>query len=139
MIEYKVLEIPGEMPQKFIIGFRKSESSLIYCPSYKYKDEAEDQGHNEIARNAGFNLTNELDVLGGGLCRFNEKEDRIILSGSSGAYGAVPFVILSRFLNKILPKYQKVFPKLNSIELHNREEYVKPEVKKLFESLKFFD
>lgn len=139
MIEYKILAIPSEMPQKFVIGFKKQENSLVYCPSHKYKDEAEDIGHNEIARNAGFNLGDELDVLGGGLCRFNEKENRIILTGSSGAYGAVPFVVLSRFLKTILPEYQKVFPKLSSIELQNREEYVKPEVKKLFESLKFFD
>jgi len=140
MIEYKILAIPSEMPQKFIVGYRKQEDCLVYCPSYKYASEEEDRGHNETARDAGFDISEgELDVLGGGITRFNEKQDRLILTGSSGAYGAVPSLVLSRFADKIFHAYQKVFLSLKAIELHYREDYVKPEVRKLFESLKFFD
>ena len=57
MIEYKILAIPSEMPQKFIVGYRKQEDCLVYCPSYKYASEEEDRGHNETARDAGFDIS----------------------------------------------------------------------------------
>ncbi len=132
ILECVVNLLPREMPQKFVVGLRKNK--FVYCARCSYEGVEEDLNeeaiaHRTIAREAGFNLNSDRkDVLGGGLCRLDEIPGRVILSGSSGAYGSVPFAILQQISPHLFKAYQSVVPSMKALGLKNNDDLVKSNV-----------